>query len=225
MRNRLGLAALAAAASLLLSGCGTLPPGAAAVVDGAKITRTQVTDLADAQCAGVAQAAKQGQTAAVSRKQLTQRALGLLIDVKLNLAYGKSLGLSPRPTETAKDFAQIDPLIQALPAQYRTNVAEVFHGWADGRDLIAQVGEKETGKTLSSTTSEEILNAGYQKRESWIKTIKIDTDPKYAPGKIGWPGEGDSSVSEPVSSFAKGATAQSPKATFVDALPSAQRCG
>jgi hypothetical protein len=225
VRTRLGAAALAAAGALLVSACGTVPPGAAAVVDGTEITRTQVTDLADAQCAGVALAAKQGSNQAISRKQVTQRALGLLIDIQLNLAYGKSRGLDPRPQQVAQDFSQVEPLIQALPEKYRAGVSEVFHDWAAGRDLITQVGEDTTGQTLSRTNAEQLLNAGYQKREPWIKTVSIHTNPRYGPGTVGWPGEGDSSVSKPVSSFAKSAAAQQPSASFLAGLPAGQRCG
>jgi hypothetical protein len=222
------LAAVATAAALLvLSGCSDNPsPGAASVVDGHKISNSQVTELSDAQCAGVQLAAKQGQGQPVSRKQLTQRALGLLIDIRLNLDYGKSLGLTPRSEQAQADFAQVKPLIASLPAKYHTYLDSVFEQWADGRDLMTQVGEQSSGQQATSANAEQVLDAGYKQRQTWlVKNASIETDARYAPGKIGWPGEGDSSVSEPESSYAKAAAKATPSASFLGNLPSGQRCG
>ena len=225
--RRLALAAAAVTGLLSLTGCGdSLPPGAASVVNGHTITRQQVDDLAAAQCAGVKTASQQGQGQAVPRKQLTQRALGLLIDIRLNLDYGASLGLHPRQSQVTSDYAQVEQLIKALPGRYQGYLSEVFHDWARGRDMVEQVGEAATGTTATAANADQVLNAGYAKRETWLKKdASIDTDPVYAPGKVGWPGEGDSSVSKPVSSFAKSAGKAQPSASFVSGLPAGQRCG
>lgn len=224
--RRAAAATGAAVALLLLAGCGDLPPGAASVVNGHTISRDQVDELADAQCAGVKLAATQGQGQKVPRKQLTQRALGLLIDIRLNLDYGKSLGLSPRVEQTTADFAQVQPLIKALPKQYQSYLDDVFHQWADGRDMVEQVGEQASGQAATSANADQVLNAGYVKREDWLKKdASITTDPRYAPGKVGWPGEGDSSVSTPVSSYARSAAKAQPSTAFLEALPAGQRCG
>ncbi len=55
--RRAPLVALAAVAALALGGCGSLPPGAASVVDGTTIQRSDVTELAEAQCEVIEQAA------------------------------------------------------------------------------------------------------------------------------------------------------------------------
>lgn len=226
-QRRAGVAAFAVTALLALTGCGdNPPPGAASVVDGHRITTSQVDELADAQCAGVELASKQGQGQAVSRKQLTQRALGLLIDIRLNLDYGKTLGLKPRAAQVQADFAQVEPLIASLPAKYHTYLDSVFERWADGRDLMTQLGEQSTGQAATAATADQVLNAGYKLRQTWlVKHASIDTDARYAPGTIGWPGEGDASVSKPVSSFAKAAAKTTPSAAFLSGLPSGQRCG
>ncbi len=92
--------------------------------------------------------------------------------------------------------------------------------------MVEQVGEASTGTTATTANAEQVLNAGYAKRETWLKKdASINTNPVYAPGKIGWPGEGDSSVSKPVSSFAKSASKAQPSAAFVAGLPAGQRCG
>jgi hypothetical protein len=229
VRNRrLAVAALAATALVSLTGCGSssLPPGAASVVDGHTITRERATHLAEAQCAGAALGAEKGQGQAVPLKQVTQRALGLLIDTQLNLDFGESLGLEPRQELAARDFAQVQFLLAALPAKYQSFLDDVFEEWSRGRDLIKQVGETATGATADDSNIDQILNAGYAKRDTWLKeSATVDTDPRYAPGELGWPGEGDSSVSKPVSSFAKAASKSQPSAAFVAGLPAGQRCG
>jgi len=56
-------------------------------------------------------------------------------------------------------------------------------------------------------------------------TVDIETDPRYGPTGIGWPGQGDPSVSKASSSFAKDAAKDQPDPGWVSALPSAQKCG
>lgn len=214
-------------AALLLSGCGTVPPGAAAVVDGTRISRSDVTELTDAQCAGIAQAAKSGQsqTQATPRKQLVEQALTLLMDIELSLKYGASQGVSPRPQAVAAMYAQVDPLIKTLPKKYQPFMDDTFHRWAAGRDVLSQIGERATGQQPNASNADVLLNAGYQRREPWLKKVEIHTDPRYGPAGIGWPGGTDPSVSKAVSSFAKAADSKQPDAAWVSALPAGQKCG
>jgi hypothetical protein len=218
------LAALGAA--LALGGCGTLPPGAAAVVDGTTITHHEVTDLADAQCVGIEQAARTGQGQQVTpRKQLVQQALSLLMDVELSLKYARSVGISPRPQQVGATYGQIEPLIKTLPEEHRDYTAEVFRQWAEARDVLTQIGARATGQPDTPSNAEALLNAGYQRREPWLEKIEIDTDPRYGPTGVGLPGGADPSVSKAVSDFAKDAGKDQPDQGFVSALPASQKCG
>lgn len=232
MRTRSGrraalVAPLAIGGALLLGGCGAVPPGAAAVVDGHKISRDDVQELADAQCAGLAQAAKSGQsqTQETPRKQVVEQALSLLMDVQLSLQYGKSVGISPRSEEAAATYSQVDPLIQTLPKKYRSFMEDTFHRWAEGRDVMLQAGERSTGQTENASNSENLLNAGYQARAPWLKKADIHTDPRYGPAKDGFPGGADPSVSKAVSSFAKDGSKSQANPAWVGDLPSSQKCG
>ena len=219
------LAALGA--SLVLGGCGSVPPGAAAVVDGTKISRSDVTELAKAQCAGIRQASQtQGQAApATPRKQLVQQALTLLMDIELSLKYGASVDVTPRPQQSAATYAQVAPLIKDLPEKYQPFMESTFHRWAEGRDVMTQVGEQVTGQQADDKNGDQLLNAGYQKRQAWLKKVDIHTDPRFGPAGIGWPGGSDPSVSKAVSSFAKSADKSQPDAAWVSALPNSQKCG
>ena len=53
-----------------------------------------------------------------------------------------------------------------------------------------------TGQQPDANNAEALINAGYQQREPWLKKVDIETDPRYGPTGIGWPGEGDASVSK-----------------------------
>lgn len=226
--RRVPVAALVATLmGLLLSGCGDVPPGAAAVIGGTRIERSDVTELAAAQCDGIKQAAKSGQSQSgeTPRKQLVQQALTLLMDIELNLQYGKDQDVSARPQEVAATYSQIEPLIKTLPAKYQDFMSSTFHRWAEGRDILTQVGERATGQQPSASNTDQLLNAGYQSRQPWLKKVHIDTDPRYGPAGVGWPGGADPSVSKAVSSFAKSADAKQPDEAWVSALPNSQKCG
>jgi hypothetical protein len=220
------VAAAAMGMTVVLAGCGTVPPGTASVVNGTKISRSDVTELAAAQCAGIDQASKtQAQTQATPRKQLVQQALTLLMDIELSLQYGKAEDVTPRPQEVAATYAQVAPLIKTLPKKYQPFMEETFQRWADGRDVMMQVGEQVTGQQPSASNGDQLLSAGYQKREPWEKKADIETDPRYGPTASGLPGGADPSVSTAISSFAKSATKAQPDAAWVSTLPSSQKCG
>ncbi len=226
--RRSSLVALAAVGALALGGCGTLPPGAASVVDGTTITNSDVNKLADAQCAGITKAvakSDQGQAQAAARKQVVQQGLSLLMDIELSLQYAKSQGVSPRAAQVAATYAQLAPLIKTLPSKYDDFMTDTFHRWAEARDVLTQIGQAATGKEDTAANADALLNAGYQKRDPWLKTVDIETDPRYGPSDIGWPGGSDPSVSKAVSAFAKAADKQEPDPAFVSALPANQKCG
>jgi hypothetical protein len=223
--RKLFIALTAACAALVLSGCGALPPGAAAVVDGTKITNGDVQELADSQCAGADLAAKTQQAQTVTRRQLSQRSLRLLMDIELSLKYGRTEGVQPRPDSAAAIYAQVDTLVKALPKQYEESTAATFHRWADATDVLVQVGERATGQKETAQNQQDLLNAGYQRRESWRKKVKVEIDPRYGPSDDGWPGAGDGSVSKASSTFAKDADAEQPNPKWVATLPASQKCG
>jgi hypothetical protein len=220
------VAMVAIGSALLLSGCGNVPPGTASVIDGTKISRSDVTELAEAQCAGISAAAKeQGQAPAAPRKQLLQQSLTLLMDIELSLQYGKAEGISPRPKEVAATYTQVEAPIKSLPKKYHDFMEGVFHRWAAGRDVMTQVGVQETGEQPSASNADALLQAGYQKREPWLKKADIVTDPRYGLSDISDSGGSDPSVSKAVSSFAKDANEAQPPAAWVSELPSSQKCG
>src|SRR5206468_1207275 len=127
------------------------------------------------------------------------QALTLLMDIELNLKFGRSEHIVPRPQESLATYQQVEPLIKTLPEKYQSYMEGVFHRWAQGRDVLLQAGEQATGQQANASNTDQLLNAGYQKRAPWLKQVHIHTDPRYGPAGIGWPGGTDPSVSKPVS--------------------------
>ena len=223
--RKLLTALTAACAALVLSGCGAVPPGAAAVVDGTKISKGDVEELADSQCAGAELAAKTPQAQTVTRKQLNQRSLRLLMDIELSLKYADEEGLEPRPDSSAAIYSQVQPLVEALPKKHQESTAATFHRWADATDVLIQVGEQATGQQATEQNQQDLLNAGFQQREAWRKKVEIEIDPRYGPSGDGWPGAGDGSVSEASSTFAKDANKEQADPKWMATLPASQKCG
>ena len=223
--RKLLTALVAAFAALVLGGCATLPPGAAAVVGGTKITSSDVEELADSQCAGAELAAKTPQAQTVTRKQLSQRSLRLLMDIELTRQYADEQGLEPRPDSSAAIYTQVQPLVEALPKKHRESTAATFHNWADATDVLIQEGARATGQKETEQNQQDLLNAGFQKREAWRKKVDIEIDPRYGPSDDGWPGSGDGSVSEASSTFAKDANKEQADPKWVATLPANQKCG
>jgi hypothetical protein len=214
-----------ALALLLLSGCGELTPGTAAEVNGTRITNSEVDDLADAQCDLREVLTESGQAAVTSASRVRRESLSLLMDAELSLQYGKSKGISADKLLTKAFLGQVQPFFEKLPDASRTELTDVFTTWSQGRAILVQVGSEATGQQPSPTNTEQLLNAGLQARDGWLKKADIETDAVYAPDQDGFPGGGDGSVSRARSDFAKGATAREVDEKWVTALPAGQRCG
>jgi hypothetical protein len=224
-RTRLWAVPSAVVALLLLTGCGEVTPGTAAVVNGSRITDDQVDDLASAQCVAADRAAKTGNSTSMAVSQVRQQSLGLLMDTKLSLQYAKSKGITPEQSLAQGFYGQLEGGIDPLPGKARTVLTDVFESWAKGRAILVQAGSQSTGQAPSASNLYALVNAGLQSRTTWMKNATIKTNPRYAPSKNGFPGGGDGSVSRAVSDYAKGATATKADAKFVAGLPASQKCG
>jgi hypothetical protein len=228
LRGRTGIQAVAAAAValLLLTGCGDMTPGTAATVNGTRITDDEVKDLADAQCTAADEAAKSGNSTAAAVSRVKRQSLGLLMDIELSHQYAEAEGIKPQKTLVDGFYNQLEPGITPLPGKARTVLADVFQSWAEGRAILVQAGSESTGQEIGFTNVEQLLNAGLQDRESWLKKADIETNPRYAPNENGFPGGGDGSVSRARSDFAKsaGGTGE-PDPAWVSGLPAGQKCG
>lgn len=224
--TRFWAAPAAALALLLLSGCGELTPGTASVVNGTKITNDQVNALSDAQCVLRGTLTKAGSAPATSAARVRQESLGLLMDAELSQQFGKSEKVTADKVLAAGFLGQVEPVFKPLPRNSREEFTSVFEEWSKGRAILVQIGAESTGTTPTLQNLDQLLNAGLQARDAFLKKSDIDTDPRYAPDKDGFPGGGgDGSVSKASSAFAKGGSAAELDAKWVTGLPASQKCG
>lgn len=222
---RLWAAPTATLALLLLTGCGAITPGTAAVVNGTRITNDQVNALAAAQCVAADRAARSGNSTATAISQVKQQSLGLLMDTELSLQYAADENIEAPRSLAQAFYSQLEPSITPLPSKERTVLTDVFTNWARGRAVLVTAGSQATSQAPSSDNIDQLISAGLQKRTSWLKSAKIETDPRYAPSERGFPGGGDGSVSRAGSDFAKSAGSSKPDPKFVAGLPASQKCG
>jgi hypothetical protein len=223
--QRLGPALLVPALLVGLTGCGTLPPGVASKVNGTEITRDQVTQVSEAQCALRDELAGTQQVPATSASRINQESLGLLLDVELTRQFGEDQELRSDPAVVKSLLTQVEPLFEPLGEEDREVMTEVFADWAEGRGVLAVAGSEETGQPVTAAQSQQLIDAGLQVREQWLEDVEVETDPRYAPDEEGFPGGGDGSVSKPTSDFAKGATAEQLDPAWLSGLPAGQKCG
>ena len=225
-RARVGAVPVVALAMLLLAGCSQLTPGTAAIVNGTKITNKAVDDLANAQCVAADRAPRSAQATSMAISRVKQQSLGLLMDTELSLQYAKDQGITPQQSLSQGLFSQFEPSIAPLPGKARTVLTEVFQSWAKGRAILIEAGSKSTGQAPTQGNLDQLVTAGLQDRDGWLKDhTKITTDARYSPTKQGIPGGGDGSVSRAASQFAKDAGAAQPSQKWVSGLPPSQKCG
>ncbi len=218
-------AGTAVVALLLLTGCGQLTPGTAAVVNGSRITHDEVTALADAQCLAADQVAEAGESQSIAISSIKRQSLGLLMDTELSLQFAREENIDvPRGLATAF-YNQLEPSIKPLPAEARVVLEDVFRTYAQGRAALVQAGGQATGQQPSLENVQQLLEAGVGARDAWLEEAEIETDPRYAPSPEGYPGGGDASVSRADSEFAKGAASVEPDPKWVSGLPAGQKCG
>lgn len=225
-RTRAWTAPAAVLSLLLLGGCGQFSPGTASVVNGTRISNDQVNDLADAQCVLRGTLAEAESAPATSAARVRQESLGLLMDAEFSQQFGRTEKISADKLLTQGFFDQVEPFFESLPKKARAEFTDVFQEWSQGRAILVQAGAESTGQQPTLENIEQLLNAGLQARDDFVKRADIDTDPRYAPDKLGLPGSGgDGSVSKASSSFARGGSAAELDAKWVTGLPASQKCG
>lgn len=210
-----------------LAGCGQLSPGTAATVGGTAISESEVDDVAAAQCTLRDSLTKQQVASATTAARVNSDSLGLLMDTELAKQFGEDQGIESDPTVAKTFLDQVLPLFEPLPAGEQADLTDAFRSWAQGRSILVLAGAKASGQQPTPQNLEQLLNAGLTARSDWLKKtdVPIETDARYSPGKDGFPGSGDGSVSKAGSAFAKDAAKAEQDPAFVSSLPSSQKCG
>jgi peptidyl-prolyl cis-trans isomerase SurA len=217
-----GLAGLAVASAVLLTGCGAVPdlnPGVAVRVGDDSVSARDVADLASDYCDA---AAPQLQGKALPRHYLNGRvasslALRSAAD-QLLAAHGVAVDKS-----YAAAVAQAETQLGDLTTAQRDAIIEV-----QGTEIYVAAAETSVGRaTLGGSPSDEDAKAAGEKEFlAWLDDHDVRIDPRYGVAiEKGQPALTDTSLSVGVSKTAKQADAATPDSTYAGGLPSTQRCG
>jgi len=217
-----GLAGLAVASAVLLTGCGAVPdlnPGVALRVGDEAVSTRAVADLASDYCDA---AAPQLEGQALPRHYLNGRVASSLAlrsaANQLMAAHGVTADQS-----YATAVAQAETQLTDLTTAQRDAIVEV-----QGSELYVAAAETSVGrKTLGGTPSDEDAKAAGEKEFlAWLDDHDVRIDPRYGVAiEKGQSVLTDTSLSLGVSSTAKQADAETPDSTYAGGLPSTQRCG
>jgi len=169
-------------AAFALAACGSIHPGAAAVVDGDTISMRTLDRTADAMC--VVQARTQQQTQPIDNAQVKRDAAVLLVLEKASAATVRDEGIA------------VDPKLAAVPGDAEASIRKAFGAHADDvlalvkdqqrvyAELIA-IGSDSTGQTPNADILDPLARAGQQIVAARYDDLDVSFAPRLGLSKKG----------------------------------------
>lgn len=227
--NRLVLLAAAGVAVLTLSGC-SRTGDAAATVDGQAITNDDVSFLADLQCDAINAAkkdpAQSSGVQSVSRRQIRADMVNALVQAQLNGEFADQQKVGYDRATYRQVMDQFETAVQAAPAKDRTRFRNLIGSFYRGQLEVYAVAARElAAQGVAKPTQEQIQPLVAQLQDDFRAKADITIDPVYGPNNKDLAGGVDTSLSKPVSSFAKASVASPEDPAWVGTLPGNQKCG
>lgn len=229
--NRLVLAAAAGTSALLLSACSPSMGGdVAAKVDGTTITNSDVTFLAELQCDAINDAVKDpaqaGNVQSVSRKQIRADMVNALVQAELNAKLAKKEDVSYDRATYRQVMDNFEQAVQKAPKQDRARFRELVGSLYQGQlEVYALAARELATKGVAEPSQEQVEAEVTQLQDDFRKSADIEIDPVYGANRSGIAGAGDTSLSKPLSRFAKASVTSAEDPGFVDGLAANQKCG
>lgn len=216
------LSALAAAV-MVVSGCGSVHPGSAAVVGSQSISHAEVDDVAAALCSANIESAKaQGQAAqALPTRGVREGALQILLETELNQQFGEAQGVEASKQQVSQAVQQNAQGIAMLPADQQEDFRTALAGYAEGQLMLIEVGREALG---ADATDDEAIAEGTRLRGPFVGSLDVEVDPRYGTYDQGTLTPASGSLSVPVSQRATAGANADPAATWVAGLPMSQKC-
>jgi hypothetical protein len=226
-RGTTRLSALAAAAVVVLTGCGALHPGSAAVVGPTTITHDRVDALAAALCsANIKGAEASGQQAPeLPTRGSREAALQVLVDSRLSQLFGREKDVEPNRRIVSQAMAQNRQAVELLPESQRDAFRQALEEYATGQSILVEAGRASlAAQGRTDVPDDQAFAEGERLRGEYLKSVEVEVDPRYGSFEKGTLRPGGTSLSVPASDSARAAAAAQPAAGFVSALPASQRC-
>ena len=216
-RTRVGVMVLA---GLLLSSCGALHPGAAAVVGDKTIPMSKVDQVAGDYCKAITKQL-QGDSQVVPLNFFRGGVAGSLALRSAASQLAAKYGVQPESVYDHK-ITDLQKATVTVPEQYRDAVIEVESTSAYVEGVQAAIGAKEN-PDLGYIESQK---AGQAIFDDWISQHGVTFDPSLGVAiKKGAIAREDGSLSYALGTDAKSGAAANPDAQYAAGLPSTHRCG
>lgn len=224
-----GLAGLATASVLLLSGCGvagtSFHPGVAAQVGDETISVDEVDTVARDYCSAIEdQLASNNQV--LPQRYLRGGIAGQLTLVAAARQLADEYGVEPGVQYDQK-VAELQGAVADLPEGQQQAVIEIESSATYLSGVAQAVGEQvlaDKGRTGASIQAR--TKAGQKELSAWLDRHDVEIDPQFGVRiEDGQAVPSDTSVSFPVGDTAKKGLADTPDQAYAGALPDSHRCG
>jgi hypothetical protein len=213
--------ALAAAATLVLSGCG-VGQSAAAHVDSQPILTSDVDLLSRITCTDLANSQAPVGTNTRPVSMIRGQAVQSLIDADVADMMARQRGTSYDKKQLAQTMAQVDNALPQLPAEDRQPARALIERLVRAGLEIQEIGRAAlASQGQANPDPQQAANKGQQLQRAYEKKIDIEVDPRYATARSA---TGDQ-LSVPVSKFARAGAKSQPTQLWTVQLPASQRCG
>lgn len=168
-----------AGAALLMTACGTIHTGSAAVVDGDTISMKAANVASTAHCQlSLVLAKQQGGQDASAADSRRQAVVNLIVDKVAHEAVKRD-GVSVDPAKVALTNEQLTQVKTAFPKQELGQIRTVLERSQYIYLAMVALGEQETGVKISAQTQAEVEKAGQAALGKAVKDSKISIDPRF----------------------------------------------
>ena len=217
-----GLAGLAVAATVLLTGCDDVPalnPGVAARVGDETISMSTVDDVSTSYCQFAEPQLQEGQV--LAQNYLRGQVAGSLALRAAADQFAADHGVTADPSYD-QAVEQAEQGLQDVPEAQRQAVIDV-----QGADPYVQAVERSVGAALGTSGGGRAeVAAGRKDFLAWLDDHDIRIDPRFGVSiDSGAAAVTDTSLSHAVSDTATRASAEQQDTDYAGSLPETQRCG
>lgn len=225
--TRLMAAATTVVAGLLLTGCGSASPGVALTVGDDEFTVRQVDTAASHYCTAVKDQIESDPSAGPVPMEVVRQFIVQVLALRSQAEqFGADHGVQAGSTYL-NAVSQSEGTAASMPEEARQTFVDVNTAQALARDIFSQVGAQLLADDgVADPTDEQISQAGLDAFNQWPTGHTIEADPRYGLAEVdGVLTATDTNTSVAVSETAKAAAKDRPDRSYVETLPSVQRCG
>ncbi|WP_262848582.1 hypothetical protein [Mumia quercus] len=177
----------AAAASLLLAGCGTTFPGEAVVVGSSQLSMKRLQTLADAGCTYLATVAGAQGAPAPAQGAVRQ----VIVTQELQLAGARKVaedrGIEVPPGQYALRPADIEQLETTFAGDQFDDIVEILERDFESQALRTAIGADESGAAPSEQNAQELLTVGTEIVSAELERLDAAVDPRFGISNVGQP--------------------------------------